>query len=177
MLCSLPQRLLSPFSCLSQYFSLSLHFSAEGHLCRARGASAGATAKHSHALRSLGAGRSSRDPTMSCPRDRELPKGFPSPELFSLEHPQELAQLMSGTMYMWVLGGPGPLQRDTNIQHEEPQELRCRQDPSPTPSGTLARALAGPSTAAPSALPVPAPEGIVLEQRPVQHGKHDLSLS
>lgn len=85
MLCSLPQRLLSPFSCLSQYFSLSLHFSAEGHLCRARGASAGATAKHSHALRSLGAGRSSRDPTMSCPRDRELPKGFPSPELFSLD--------------------------------------------------------------------------------------------
>lgn len=53
---SLPvQRLLSPFSCLSQYFSLSLRFAA----CAGLGAaSAGATAKHSHALRLLGAGRS-----------------------------------------------------------------------------------------------------------------------
>lgn len=31
-----------------------------------------------------GAG-SARDPTTSCPRDRELPKGFPYPELFSLD--------------------------------------------------------------------------------------------
>lgn len=58
VLCSLPQRLLSPFSCLSQYFSLSLLFSAEGRLCRARDSSAGDTAKHGHTLRALGAGRS-----------------------------------------------------------------------------------------------------------------------
>lgn len=58
MLCSLPQRLLSPFSCLSQYFSLSLHSLLRDTCAGLGAASAGATAKHSHTLRSLGAGRS-----------------------------------------------------------------------------------------------------------------------
>lgn len=155
VLCSLPQRLLSPFSCFSQYFSLSLHFSAEGHLCRARGSQrrghgqAQPLFKVARCWEEQGAPGTPQRPAL---RTGSSPKGFPTLSSSHWTKPPGASPGVCTVHFRYNVPDVGRNQDHSRghqqlIQHEEPWEGQCRQGPSPTHPGTLTGALAGPSSA------------------------------
>lgn len=177
MLCSLPQRLLSPFSCLSQYFSLSLHFSAEEHLCRARGS------------QRWGHGQAQPHFKVAwCREEQGVPETPQRPALGTGSSPKGFPTLSSSRWTKPPGASPGactahfgynvhvdvgrtrstPERLQQPIQHEEPWEPQCR-TPLPSTLGPSLRHWQDPAVQLDLHSPCWLQRVIVPEQCPVQH--------